>query len=400
LILLYVNPRFISRLLGGAIVGLALSKIADATIPMKGSVHSMRMRSRRLTVSVAVVAALAALLVAGCADSSTSTNSTPTTGGPSAGKVTGLPGYQVSVFAQGTASYFGPDSLVDDGTHIFVDYQNKTAKDCTDAATANSTVVEYSLEGKVVKQFTVPGHSDGMREDPGSHLLWVTSCEDGNPRLVTIDPSSGTITPYTFPPTPHGGGYDDLAFLNGTTYIAASNPNTNAAGVNVFPAVDSVTLSGGNAVLTPVLMGNANAKDLTTNQTVQLNEIDPDSMTVDPQGNLVLVNQGGSEIVFISHPGAASQAVSRLPVGDQLDDTVWATRASGRLLVADGVTNTIYWIRYQFKPYSVSGFLYTEAPDDSGVVGFVGTIDPGTGLITPVVIGLVHPTGMIFVPDA
>ena len=381
-------------------VRLVLGKNADAIIPMKGSVHTMRTRSRRLTASFAAVAALVALLVAGCATSSTSTTSTPLAGAGSTGKVTGLPGYQVSVFAQGTTSYFGPDSLVDDGSQIIIDYQNKTAKDCTDAATASSTVVEYTPDGKVVKQFTVPGHSDGMREDPSSHLLWVTSCEDGNPRLVTIDSSSGTITPYTFPPTPHGGGYDDLAFVNGTAYIAASNPKTNAAGVNVYPAVDSVTLSGGNAVLTPVLMGNANAKDLTSSQTVQLNEIDPDSMTVDPQGNLVLINQGGSEIVFISHPGAANQSVSRLPVGDQLDDTVWATRASGRLLVADGVANTTYWIRYQFKPYSVNGFLYTEAPDDSGVVGFVGTIDPGTGLVTPAVIGLVHPTGMIFVPDA
>jgi hypothetical protein len=45
------------------------------------------------------------------------------------------------VFAQGTQSYFAPDSLVDDDTHIFIDYQNKTAKDCTDTATARSTML-------------------------------------------------------------------------------------------------------------------------------------------------------------------------------------------------------------------------------------------------------------------
>jgi hypothetical protein len=319
--------------------------------------------------------------------------------------VTALPGYQISVFANGTQTYHGPDSLVDDGTHIYIDYQNKTAKDCSDAATANSTIVEYTPDGAVVKTFQVPGHSDGMREDPSTHLLWVTSCEDGNPRLVTIDTNTGTVTPYTLPATPHGGGYDDLAFLNGMVFMAASNPNVNAAGVNVFPAVVSVTLSGSTAQLTPVLMGDATATDLTTHSQVTLNEVDPDSMTVDPQGDLVLVDQGGNELVFIASPGTSKQFVTRLPVGNQLDDTVWATSVHGRLLVADGTANTTYWIRSTFTPTSfvskkANHYLYTQAPDDSGTAGFVGTIDPLTGLVYPVVIGLGKPTGMIFVPDS
>lgn len=355
----------------------------------------------RFRFGLIAVAALGVLLLTSCGSSSSNTaNATATPGTTeSVGEVTALPEYQVSVFARGTQSYFGPDSLVDDGSHIFIDYQNTTAKDCSDAATANSTVVEYTPDGKVVKSFSVPGHSDGMREDPSSHLLWVTSCEDGNPRFVTIDPTSGTVTPYTFPSTPHGGGYDDLAFLNGMAFIAASNPNVNAAGVNVFPAVDQITLSGSAVVLKPVLMGNDSAMDLTTKTAVTLNEVDPDSMTVDPQGNLVLVDQAGTELVFISHPGTAQQSVSRLPVGDQLDDTVWATATKGRLLVADGTRNITYWIRSTFVANTTNHYLYTQAPDDSGTVGFVGTIDPGTGLVTPVVIGLAKPTGMIFVPD-
>jgi hypothetical protein len=160
-----------------------------------------------------------------------------------------------------------------------------------------------------------------------------------------------------------------------------------------------MTLSNGKVVLTPILNGDATATDLTTNQPVTLNEVDPDSMTVDPQGNLVLVNQAGSELVFLHNPGTAQQTVSRLPVGDQLDDTVFASTTEGRLLVVDGKTNTTYWIRATFQPNSATRYVYTEAPSDSGVVGFVGTIDPSTGLITPVVIGLVHPTGMVFVPE-
>src|SRR5579863_2003539 len=155
----------------------------------------------------------------------------------------------------------------------------------------SSTIVQYKMDGTQGNKFTVPGHSDGMRIDPATHLLWVSSCEDGNSKFITIDPSSGTITPYTFPVAPHGGGYDDLCFVNGMVFIAASNPNVNAAGVNVFPAIDKISLSNGKASLTPVLMGNASATDLTTHMKVSLNEVDPDSMTVDSKGELVLTNQ-------------------------------------------------------------------------------------------------------------
>jgi len=198
-------------------------------------------------------------------------------------------------------------------------------------------------------------------------------------------------------PTAHGGGFDDLTFLNGMTFIAASNPTLNSAGVNVFPAIDKITLSNGKVNLTPVLMGNATATDLIAKSKTTLNLVDPDSMTVDSSGQLVLVNQAGSQLVFLKNPGTPQQTVTSVPVGDQLDDTVWATSSQGRLLVADGVTGNVYWIS---EPHFAPGKVYTQAPDDSGVVGFVGVVDLSTGFITPVVIGFVHPTGMLFVPSS
>jgi hypothetical protein len=90
--------------------------------------------------------------------------------------------------------------------------------------------------------------------------------EDGNPHIVTINPDTGVITPYTFPsPTPHGGGYDDVIFVGGKAFIAASNPTLNSSGVNTAPAIDEITLTNGQAVLTPILNGNATATDLVTN---------------------------------------------------------------------------------------------------------------------------------------
>src|SRR6202022_3622417 len=100
---------------------------------------------------------------------------------------------------------------------IFVGFQNVTAKDGSDNKT--STIVQYSMDGQVVRTYEVPGHNDGLRMNPSTGLLWATSNEDGNPVLVTIDPIAGTVTPYHFPPTPHGGGYDDVFFLNGVAFI-------------------------------------------------------------------------------------------------------------------------------------------------------------------------------------
>jgi len=299
----------------------------------------------------------------------------------------------VKVWAKGTSDFTNPDSIEVDRGHVWVGYQNVTSKTGGDGK--SSTVVEYDAEGHLLRKFAVLGHCDGLRVDPATHTVWASSNEDGNPGLVSIDQESGKITTYSFDPTAHGGGFDDMAFLNGRMFIAASNPNLDASGVNVFPAVDEVTFNGTKVVLTPVLMGNASAIDTMSGQAVTLNEVDPDSMSIDASGNLVLVNQAGSELVFIANPGAATQSVSRTLVGTQLEDTVWIRPAArGRLLVVDGKTNTIYSVETKFTP----GTIYTETPDDSGVSSFVGTLDLTTGIVKPLVIGFGKATGLILVP--
>jgi len=304
-----------------------------------------------------------------------------------------LDGYSVKVWARGTSDFTNPDSIEWDRGHVWVGYQNVTSKTGGDGKF--STVVEYDSDGHVLRTFAVLGHCDGLRIDPVTHTVWASSNEDGNPGLVSIDQASGKITTYSFDPTAHGGGFDDMAFLNGKMFIAASNPTLDSNGVNIFPAVDEVTFNGTKVVLTPILMGNASAIDTMSGQAVTLNEVDPDSMAIDASGNLVLVNQAGSELVFIANPGAPSQSVSRLLVGTQLEDTVWI-KSSGpaRMLVVDGKTNTIYSVRTKVT----SGAIYTETPDDSGVSSFVGTLDAASGIIKPVIIGFSKATGLILVP--
>lgn len=305
-----------------------------------------------------------------------------------------MPGYSVRVWAGPDARFTNPDSIEVDGNRVWVGYQNVTSKTGGDGK--SSTVVECDRRGHVLHTYQVLGHCDGLRIDPTTHKVWASSNEDGNPGLVSIDPASGMVTPYALSPSVHGGGFDDMAFVGGKMFIAASNPNLDPSGQNVYPALDQVNFVGGTVMLTPVLMGNAKAIDTMTGQQVTLNEVDPDSMTVDAMGNLVLVNQAGLELVFISNPGTPAQTVKRTAVGTQLEDTIWIKSARPvKLLLVDGKTNTIYSIRIKQQP----GTVYTETPDDSGVSGFVGTLDLSTGIVRPVVIGFGKATGLALLPD-
>lgn len=183
-----------------------------------------RARKRETTMTLAVRRIVAATvagasLLSGCqpwASSLARATSTP------AASIAALPGYSVSVFARGTARYFNPDSLENDGKHIWVGYQN--GADPTGANHKPSTVVEYTMSGGVVKTYPVLEHCDGLRVDPATGMVWATSNEDANPILTIINPQTGTSTVYHLGKTPHGGGYDDLAFVKGVAFISASNP--------------------------------------------------------------------------------------------------------------------------------------------------------------------------------
>ena len=309
-----------------------------------------------------------------------------------------IPPYVVAVWAQGTTTYFNPDSIDSDGTHIWVGYQNKTTKDGSDGGPGfgpTSSIVEYTLDGKtVLTTIPVAGHVDGVRVDPVAKDIWVTTNEDGNAHLFKIDHATVTSTEYTLPnPLPHGGGLDDLGFVGGKMFIAASAP---ASDPNTAAALYSVTVSGQTATLTLALAGNASATDVASDAGVTLNLLDPDSITING-GRIVLASQGDSRLVFVTNPGSAGQLVSTLTVATQLDDTVWATAANGQLLVVDGKANTIYSMR------KTGGFtandVYTQTPDDSTIPNIVGTLDLATGNVAPIAVGFKKATGLLFLAD-
>jgi hypothetical protein len=304
------------------------------------------------------------------------------------------PPYQLTVFANAPAGLSAPDSIAVLGDRVFVGYGDGHAPDGSDGL--NSQVVEYRMDGSIVHTFTVTGHNDGIKIDPSTHLVWALQNEDANPNLVIINPDTRHTKRFGFGPTPHGGGYDDIVFRGCQVYISASNPANNP---NTGPGIVKAHIEGNTVEVEPVLAGTATAIDLVTGATIHLNLQDPDSMTLDNLGNIVLDSQADQELIIVSNPGTPDQTALRLPLsfvsgGTQtsveVDDTAFVTSSEGFILFADKNLNTVFKLsRSAFAP----GAAYTAA--DGGP--FVGTLDVTTGIITPIVTGLGDPGGLVFV---
>jgi hypothetical protein len=310
-----------------------------------------------------------------------------------AAQVTAAVPYTVSSFASGVAgTYTAPDSIAVSGGHVFIGYGNGIKPDGSDGK--SSTIVEYKMNGAVVKTYSVVGHNDGLRVNPQTKQLWAMQNEDGNPNLVIIDPTTGTQTVYTFGPTAHGGGYDDIAFRGNDVFFSASNPANNP---NHGPAVVKGTITGSVVNVSEVLNASAIATNIPSDTPVTLNLQDPDSMIFNPLGDLVLDSQADAELVVVHHLGFTDQGVYRLKLtlkaaAVQVDDTVFATSSHGTILVSDrdaGAAGIIYAISKDiFSP----GAAYSATPTSVGHLNF------DTGVITNVVTGMVSPHGMAFVP--
>ena len=308
--------------------------------------------------------------------------------------------YTVSVFASAPAGLTNPDDITVAEGDIFIGYQNKSQPDGTQGP---STVVRYSPAGKIIRTYSIAGKNDGLKYDPYTHKIWATRNEDANPALTIIDPRSGTTTDYTFAQPPaHGGGYDDILFLNGQAFIAASNPVTQPPtastpnGQNIFPSVVKARLVGRKVFVTPVLYGNAPLIDIPTGATIVAQQSDPDSLKTDPSGDLVLDSQQDGDLIFLNAPGSPNQAGLRLHLTDgtstqiTVDDTVFPTASSGTILVADTPADIVYAIKSDaYQP----GGAYSAAS-----TGTLVKVDLSTGFVTPIIKGMQSPHGAFFIP--
>ena len=310
-----------------------------------------------------------------------------------------------------------PDDIVTLGGNLYVGFQNGVGSQGEASASGNldSTLAEFTPAGSVVKQWDLAGKIDGMGADPATGQVIATVNEDSKSSLYTV--SGGTATHYSYgsSPLPQMGGTDAVAAYQGKILISASAPGTSGKAPASAPAVFAVTLNSGarTAAVAPFFADNAtataaNAADGGKKATLALT--DPDSNGVVPSsspefaGDFMLNSQGDQELVF---SGASGQNLQVLKISKPVDDTAWATSASGSLYVTDSGADTVDAITGSFTP----GTAYTavapcnanSAPTVCPATGYpansLGTINLKTGAVgTVTLIGAVTPKGLIFVP--
>lgn len=318
--------------------------------------------------------------------------------------------------AVGRESLSQPDDIVTLGGNLYVGFQNGVGSqgEASSSGNLDSTLVEFTPAGSVVKQWDLTGKIDGMGADSATGQVIATVNEDSKSSLYTV--SGGTVTHYTYTPSlPNLGGTDAVAVYNGKILITASAPGTSGKAPASAPAVFAVTLNAGTktAAVAPFFADNATAAGVNApnvGKKVTLALTDPDSNGVVPSsspefaGDFMLDSQGDEELIF---SGASGQNLQVLKISNSVDDIAWATSASGSLYTTDSGANTVDAITGSFTP----GTAYTavtpcnanSAPSTCPGPGYpensLGMINLKTGAVGKVAVsGPVMPKGLIFVP--
>jgi hypothetical protein len=323
-----------------------------------------------------------------------------------------------------TESLTKPDDLTRLGDELFVGFQNGVGPqgEPNKNGNTNSTIVEFSQSGHVLRQWDITGKADGVTADPALGAVVVTANEDSNSSLYVIDPDAapaGAVTHYQYNSAllPHGGGTDAISVVDGKLFISASAPGTTGlpAPQPTYPAVYSVTLDPAHlvATLTPVFSGedpatvaNVNGQGTTTNLALT----DPDSNAVVPPGSprfggqFMLTSQGDQKQIYVSDPGGPHQHLSVLTLSQAVDDTAWATSWWGVLYATDSTNDTVAAVTGWFGPDRI---LVAATPCGSNnatstcPANYLGSLDPWTGQVRQVDVDgqpFTPQGGLLFVP--
>jgi hypothetical protein len=203
-----------------------------------------------------------------------------------------------------------------------------------------------------------------------------------------------------------------VAVDNGKILISASAPGTSGKAPASAPAVYAVTLNAGakTATAAPFFADNATATAVGTGKKTTLALTDPDSSTVVPSsspqfaGDYLLDSQGDLQLIFSP---ASGQNLQVLKLAQSVDDSAWATSATGSLYATDSSANTVDVLTGTFTPGTVytsvtpcnANSAPTNCPAPGYTANWLGTIDLKTGKIGTVAVnGPVTPKGLIFVP--
>jgi len=302
-----------------------------------------------------------------------------------------------------------PDDLAvsANGAQLWVGYGNGVD---TFGKGGPSNVVEYDIaSGVVLKNISIPGHVDGLKINPRTGDVWATENEDGNPTLAVINPASGTFTIYRFSPALITGGFDDLVFAPAgpergspldVFLVTSSQVDTTTPAIVRISGPPRRTntpvkaaLPGAPQTVWNVVTNNAETTDMVG---------DPDSMTLDPAGELVLNNRSDDSL-YIVRDSKAQNPVLRVPLtlegtALEVNDTIFTSSATngvsstaGTIFITDTGANAIYMLT---KPYFPASEVYAAA----NVANVVGLVDLNTGVVTPVAQGFKGVHGLAFSP--
>jgi hypothetical protein len=313
-----------------------------------------------------------------------------------------------------------PDDISALGGHIFVGFANGVGPQGEPSKTGNldSTIVEFTLSGKWVRQWDLRGKVDGFAADPFINKIVSTVNEDAKSSLYTISVGTGSVVHYTYnKPLPHRGGTDAVSIYNGNIFVVASAPGTTGTPAPHAPAVYAVTLNRATkvAAVREVFSITSVAKSVNgpdAGQFVRLALTDPDSSAVVPWqsprfgGDYMLDAQGDQELIF-DHPAGWRPGLQVLHLSTSVDDTAWVTSRVGALYTTDPGADTLDVVVGNFSV----GTAYTavtpcnanSAPTTCPAPGFpanyLGTVNLKTGAVSKVSLGgaTLKPVGLIFV---
>jgi hypothetical protein len=299
-----------------------------------------------------------------------------------------------------------------DGKNLWVGYGNGVATDGSDGKSSNA--VEYDIgSGAVLLNVSIPGHMDGLKINPTTGDVWATENEDANPTLAVINHKNGKFKIFRFDPALITGGMDDLVFEGDKSKDVFIVTSSQSGPPFTGPVIVKIKgpLKKKNTELTSVQVGNpATVWNVVANEAEAGDMIgDPDSMTKDAAGELVLDNRSDDSLYIVRNPGAL-HPVLRVPLTlfdnpVEVNDTIFTfsetsgeASTAGTIFITDNGANKIYTLS---KPYFPSNEVYTAADNTvDNPAGDVARVDLNTGVITPVVTNFVALRGLAFAPTS
>jgi len=328
--------------------------------------------------------------------------------------------------ARRTERLADPDDITVLGRHLYTAFQNGVGPQGQPSPDGNteSTIVEFTAAGRVIRQWDVHGKCDGLTADARRHLLIATVNEDAHSSIYTITPGArrrAQIRHYRYSrPLPHQGGTDAISIWRGRMLVSASAPGTTGkpAPQPGYPAVYSVTFHRARRIAAIAPMFSDEARAIVANagrgygRVVRLALTDPDSNEIVPRrarfaGDFMLTSQGDKEQIFVRPGGRPGRRLAVLRLSQSVDDTAWARSPAGRLYGSNTSGDTVDVVTGWFRP----GAVYTAvtpcdangAPATCPAPGFppnyLGALNPWTGRITRVRLRgpAFGPQGLVFV---